>query len=157
MSYVSNYQTHVCLCIWGPYARLTFVPNMLSSWKKLLLLLYYVRLKPACAATEKLVRELKWCCRRKSMQEKESTIVVCCELKILSVGPLKVLIEYIFLIWNIQAWDKSLFWFCWNMSAIWWQVLYIHVYNIYMHMCTLTCRTSHPCTFFYELILSERM
>ena len=59
-SSVSNYQTHVCLCIWGPYARLAFVPNMLSSWKKLLLLLYYVRLKPACAATEKLVRGLKF-------------------------------------------------------------------------------------------------
>ena len=59
-SSVSNYQTHVCLCIWGPYARLAFVSNMLSSWKKLLLLLLYVRLKPACAATEKLVRGFKF-------------------------------------------------------------------------------------------------
>ena len=59
-SSVCNYQTRVCLCIWWQYARLAFVPNILSSWKKLLLLLYYVRLKPACAATEKLVRGLKF-------------------------------------------------------------------------------------------------
>ena len=34
-----NYQTHAGLCIWGPYVRLAFVPNMLSSWNKVLLLL----------------------------------------------------------------------------------------------------------------------
>ena len=26
-----NYQTHVCLWIWGPYIGLAFIPNMLSS------------------------------------------------------------------------------------------------------------------------------
>ena len=31
------YQTHVCPCIWGPYVRLTFVPNMLSSWNKIII------------------------------------------------------------------------------------------------------------------------
>ena len=36
---VLEYQTHVCLCIWGPYFRLAFVPNMLSSWNKLIILL----------------------------------------------------------------------------------------------------------------------
>ena len=28
---------HVCLCIWGPYVRLAFVPNMLSSWNKVII------------------------------------------------------------------------------------------------------------------------
>ena len=32
-----NYQTHVCLCIWGPYVRMTFEPNMLSSWNKVII------------------------------------------------------------------------------------------------------------------------
>ena len=35
-NYVSNYETHVCLCIWGPYVRLAVVPNMLSSWNKVI-------------------------------------------------------------------------------------------------------------------------
>ena len=35
---VSNYQTHVCLCIWGPYVRLAFVPNMLSFWNKVIII-----------------------------------------------------------------------------------------------------------------------
>ena len=33
-SAVSNYQTHICHCIWGPYVRLAFVPNMLYFWNK---------------------------------------------------------------------------------------------------------------------------
>ena len=37
-SSASNYQTHVCLCIWGPYVRLAFVPNMLSSWSKVIII-----------------------------------------------------------------------------------------------------------------------
>ena len=32
LSSVSNYQTHVCLCIWGPYVRL------LSSWNKVIII-----------------------------------------------------------------------------------------------------------------------
>ena len=38
-SSISNYQTHVCLCIWGPYVRLAFVPNMLSSWYKVIIII----------------------------------------------------------------------------------------------------------------------
>ena len=37
-SSASNYQTHVCLCIWGPYVRLASVPNMLSSWNKVIII-----------------------------------------------------------------------------------------------------------------------
>ena len=37
-SSVSNYQTRVCLCIWGPYVRLAFVQNMLSSRNKVILI-----------------------------------------------------------------------------------------------------------------------
>ena len=40
-SSVNNYQTHLCLCIWGPYVRLAFVRNMLSSWNKVIIILFY--------------------------------------------------------------------------------------------------------------------
>ena len=38
-SYVSNYQTHVFYCIWGPYVRLAFVPNMLYSGNKVVIII----------------------------------------------------------------------------------------------------------------------
>ena len=38
-----NCQWHFYLCKRGPYVTLTFVPNMVSSWKQLLLLLFYYR------------------------------------------------------------------------------------------------------------------
>ena len=38
-SSVSNYQTHVCHCIWGPYVRLALVPGMLYSWNKIVIII----------------------------------------------------------------------------------------------------------------------
>ena len=34
-----NCQWHVYLCNWGPYVRLAYMPNMLSSWNKVIILL----------------------------------------------------------------------------------------------------------------------
>ena len=34
-----SHQWHVYLCNWGPYVRLAFVPNMSSSWNKVIIII----------------------------------------------------------------------------------------------------------------------
>ena len=34
-----NYQWHAYLCNWGPYVRLAYMPNMLSSWNKVIIII----------------------------------------------------------------------------------------------------------------------
>ena len=41
-SSVSNYQTHICHCMWGPYVRLALVPNMLYSWNKVVIIIIII-------------------------------------------------------------------------------------------------------------------
>ena len=38
-----NYQTHVYLCNRGPYVKLAFVPKMLSSWNKVIIIITVAR------------------------------------------------------------------------------------------------------------------
>ena len=38
-----NCQCHFYLCYWGPYVRLAFVPNMLSSWNKDIIIIIIIK------------------------------------------------------------------------------------------------------------------
>ena len=40
-----NCQCHFYLCNWGPYVRLAFVPNMLSSWNKDIIIIIIINVK----------------------------------------------------------------------------------------------------------------
>ena len=57
-----NYQWHVNICNWGSYVRLAFMPNMLSSWNKVIIIIIIINYQNVREALKKTISKANQKC-----------------------------------------------------------------------------------------------